>query len=89
MYDCPSGWCEVAYQWLQVPEQAFACARTCAQVELPGEQTARPRRFQVQIKWAATVDILALLDFVECAASPLPALAVSPGLAPVRHMHPA
>ena len=39
-----------------------------AQVSLPGEVTPRERHFKVQIKWAATVNIQALLDFVQCAA---------------------
>ena len=31
--------------------------------------TPRPRHFQIMIKWAATVNIQALLDFVQCAPS--------------------
>ena len=37
------------------------------QVTIPGEDTPRERAFAIRIKWAATVDIKAIVDFVRCA----------------------
>ena len=37
------------------------------QVTIPGEDTPRERSFAIRIKWAATVDIKAIVDFVRCA----------------------
>ena len=40
------------------------------QVTIPGEDTPRERAFAIRIKWAATVDIKAIVDFVRCGCAP-------------------
>lgn len=41
-------------------------AARLVQVTIPGEDTPRERAFAIRIKWAATVDIKAIVDFVRC-----------------------
>ena len=41
-------------------------AACLVQVTIPGEDTPRERAFAIRIKWAATVDIKAIVDFVRC-----------------------
>ena len=47
----------------EMREYKSACL---AQVTIPGEDTPRERAFAIRIKWAATVDIKAVVDFVRC-----------------------
>ena len=47
---------------VKFPTLTLACD---AQVEAMMEDSAKPRKFQVVIKWAAKVNIAALLDFIE------------------------
>ena len=37
----------------------------CTQVETMVEDSAKPRKFSVVIKWAAKVDVGAIMDFIE------------------------
>lgn len=43
----------------------YACMRV--QVDCHIEESAKPRKFRVAIKWAAQVDVGAIMDFIECA----------------------
>lgn len=42
--------------------------RVDLQVEASDGESARPRQFAVTIKWAATIDVQALVDFARYAA---------------------
>lgn len=45
--------------------EASFTSRIGLQVETMVEDSAKPRRFKITIKWAARVDVGAILEFIE------------------------
>ncbi|KAK9827384.1 hypothetical protein WJX81_005044 [Elliptochloris bilobata] len=60
----PLGWVFDGFKNLYTPNAFLPQHETHYEVTIPGEDTPRERSFAIRIKWAATVDIKAVVDFV-------------------------